>query len=98
VGTPGPPGADADEVTTRLWRRFLSTSPVPKLDRTELQGTWCRGEAVRIGQHVVKEPTALKGIQRHSLYIANRRRAADVLVRDLPPRSLTRKRSEVQIL
>jgi hypothetical protein len=50
------------------------------------------------GQHLVKEPTELGGTQRYSCDTTTPLRTAEVLVKALCVTSLTRKRSEVQIL
>jgi hypothetical protein len=52
----------------------------------------------KCGQHLVKEPTSLSGTPRYSCDNDKRLRPAQVLVRRLCRPSLTRKRSEVQIL
>jgi len=50
------------------------------------------------GQHLVKEPTELGGTRRYSCETANPLRTAEMLVSVLLKPSLTRKRSEVQVL
>jgi hypothetical protein len=50
------------------------------------------------GQHLVKEPTEQGGTRRYSRDIANRLRPAKALVAEVDATSLTRKKSEVQIL
>jgi len=62
---------------------------------TSSRGTGGRGE---IGQHQVKEPTESGGTRRYSCDTSQMLRAAEMQVRGLRDLSLTRKRSEVQIL
>jgi hypothetical protein len=50
------------------------------------------------GQHLVKEPTERGGTRQYSCDIANELRPAKALVEEEDATSLTRKRSEVQIL